>query len=1334
MIVIFESILLLFYVRIADCCTQLPNNELVLVNKINETQSMNVQKLFVKQEQSQILLIANDSDINVQKNMYIHSHSNYSFDDIISVKCLRSYKDYAATNQYALLNKINDKYQIHTNSYQIENNQRLPEFNQYFEITDYICHDLEMMDRYTLVADCYNESSNVFIIKKEQSELQYFIQNQTRDQRIKTKMFAFKDDLLVRVFYYDEDYKQSSIHFLQIGETVSTSLIIDEDYINDILSDTQTEIQLQLVQVEFEQQIITILNKNQWVIQINAKDYPNILIKDYFQLDQEYPAIFITYHVKNQIFAFLTQQAIYILRDESLTSIKEIDNKNQSFQIFFAQNCVIQYNNGELSLLSLNLKTLQTIRINGNHRLIIDQKLDEIIAITESESQRIIVRVNELLQFKSDTLYQQFRSASLVQQINILESCTLNIRYTTIELSSTQAIPTVMNQFNTILNSPIESYEVNRFIDGPNITISNIIELKANQVSFSINFEILQQKTISGILNEQAVQYVKVMKLTTQYLYLIQTTNLYIQFYYCVQSMNCYFSSQVYFEFNLSSTQHEMFQNNYNVYIVIKNNEQLDIWKVQDPLIYLCTIYPDQDHYILQFQYINQFLAVLYSNQLVVLYKVMDQCQKSQSLTTEFIEKYNIEWYPSYISTNEEYNVLYVQTKMQLLLIQIKEKEIYPINIIPLSQNRSVSIFSYSNIIWIYYKDTAVIESFIINSITYIECLRTISLYNLIPNKFFHHQQSKYVYFKNTQDSLGTIYIYSMETSSHNALLTTFSTRYKILYSVQNLFIIADINNYYEIPQKIKYSIYYQDIENPDYLVKVNASLIISSYDNKEQLIYQINSTLVNPYTTITVNQTQLNLLEFLDQGRPIGYCESKYSWYTGQVVDIELNSRQLKLQKSMHLLNREICSTGIDIKEYVSDSVLILYQDRIIKLNMTNQFQQIFYLDSSITYTKIIQALQDFIFITAYKLVPSFSYLLQVVKCDQNFICSNQLIEISSYSDPRKVKIFQNLLFLIFDQFIKVYSIKDDKLSIIQSIDNSQIYYFKDVISPQQDYFQIYSQQDNKINITTYYFKENNLNLIEHYKIDLLSAIQQSGFNIDPKTQFHRIIIKNSKTQQQLLTVELFCQSYQHSHYILQIQFICSLQNNLYLCPINNYKVVQILQGYGTWPTSYVKMYNDQYLLMIYYQSTTFINALYNLHLNYVQPTISPTLFSGAIQYQNITQQLSAFFTKGSQIYLLTNSIHQDVFALYEIHNTFKFCIYDHLTPEKILITLKNHFYQKNETIEVIQNNDVIDNKTTKLIIWFVFGIILAFLLGILLFGCYIKYKKRQAENQLIL
>ncbi|CAD8172939.1 unnamed protein product [Paramecium pentaurelia] len=1333
MIVIFESILLLFYVRIAECCTQLPNNELVLVNKINETQSMNVQKLFIKQEQSQILLIANDSDINIQKYMYIHSNKSNSFTDIIRVKCLRSYQDYTVTNQYALLNKINEKYQIHINSYQIENNQRLPEFNQYFEIIDYTCHDLEILDRYSLIADCYNDTKNVFIFIREQSQLQYYIQDQTKDLRIKTRMFAFQDDILIRVLYYDDYNKYSSIQFIQFGEIVTTQLIIDETYINNMINDTETVIQLQIVQVQIEQQMITILNKNQWIILINAKDYPFILIKEYFQFDLQYPIVYITYHIYNQCYALLTQYAIYVLQNNQ-TIYKEIDNQDQSFKIYFTQNSLIQYNNRQLSLLQFNLNILQTIPINENPKFIIDQTSDEIITISESDSQRIIIRNNLQLQFKSNTLYKQFRQATLIQQINILESCNLNIRYTTIELNSTEAIPTVMNQFNTILNSPIESYEVDRFIDGPNITISNINELKINQVLFSINFELLQQKTISGILSESTVQYINVIQVGTIYLYLIQTSNLYMELYYCLQGMNCAFTNQVYLEFNLSSINHEIFINTFNIYIVVKNNQQLDIWKISETLIYQCTIYPDQDHYILQFQYINSFLVVLYSNQLVVIYKIIDKCEKSQALTTEFIENYHIQWNPSYISINEQYNILYVQTGMQLLLIQIKEKEIYPINIIQLSYNRTITIFSYQDIIWIYYKDEAVIESFLINSITYIEYQKTISLYNVIPNKFFHHQQSKYVYFKNSQDSLGTIYIYSMVSSSHNALLTTFSTKYKILYSVSNLFIIADINNYFEIKEKIKYSIFYREIENPNYLVKVNTSLIISSYDNKEQLKYLINSTLVNPYTTITVNQTQLNLKELLNQGRPIGYCESKYFWYTGQVVDIELNSKQLKLRKSMHLLNREISSTGLDIKEYIQDSVLILYQDRIVKLNMTTKIQQIHYLNISISYSKIIQAFKDLIFISAYKYIPTFSYMIQVIKCDQNFNCSIYTDEISFNSDPKKIRVFQNLLFVISEYFINVYTFKDDKLQIIQNFNTSNSGYFQDIISPEQDYFQIYSNRDNQINITMYQFKENYLNFTQQSKIDLLDIIQQSGFNIDPKTLLQRIMIKNNKTQQQLFTVELFCQTYQHSHYILQIQSVCQYQVNSYFCNINNYKVLQILQGYGTWPSSQVKIYNDTYILMIYYQSTTFINAIYSIQLNYVHPIISPTLFSGAIQYQNISYSQQAFFTQEHQIYLLTNSINKEVFALYEVHNTSKFCIYDNLISEKILITLKNHFHQKNETIDVTKNNDIDDDKTTKLIIWFVFGIILALLLGILLFGCYIKYKKRQTQNQLIL
>lgn len=40
-----------------------------------------------------------------------------------------------------------------------------------------------------------------------------------------------------------------------------------------------------------------------------------------------------------------------------------------------------------------------------------------------------------------------------------------------------------------------------------------------------------------------------------------------------------------------------------------------------------------------------------------------------------------------------------------------------------------------------------------------------------------------------------------------------------------------------------------------------------------------------------------------------------------------------------MHLINKDITSTGLDLKEYVSDSVLILYQDKIVKLNMTTKF-----------------------------------------------------------------------------------------------------------------------------------------------------------------------------------------------------------------------------------------------------------------------------------------------------------------------------------------------------------------------------------------------------------
>ncbi|CAD8115206.1 unnamed protein product [Paramecium primaurelia] len=1331
MIAIFQSILLLLYVKITECCTQLPNNELVLVNKINETQSMNIQSLFIKQEQSQIFLTTNDSDIYVQQYMYNLSNSKNSFENIVNVKCLRSYKDFTAANQYVLLNKINDKYQIHTNSYQIQYNQRLPEFNQYFEITDHICHDIEILNRQTLIADCYNESNNVFILQRESSQIQYYIYNQTEDFKIKRRMFAFQDDLIIYVVYYDEEQQQSSIQFIQFGESVQTLLIIDDAYINNILIDTKTIIELQIIQVQVEKQIITILNKNQWVIQINAQEFPYIVIFDYFKLELQYPAVFFTYHVYNQSYVFLTQYEIHLMINGYITT-KKIDNKDEQIQIYFTKNNLIQYNDGYLNLLQFNLKNISKFPLDENYKLILDQLSDEIIAINEQESIRIIIKSNRYLYFKSNSLYQQFKQASLIQQINILESCTLNIRYRTILWNSTEAIPTVMNQFNTILNNQIESYEVDRFIDGPNITISDINGLKVNQVQFSINFQQLQQKTISGILSDSTPQYIKVIPIATIYLYFIQSTNQYVQFYICIQDMNCAFTTQLYLEFNLSSTHHEFFINKQNIYIVVKNNQQLDVWKLNEQLIYQCTIYPDQDHQIIQFHYINEFLAVLYSNQLVVVYKVVDQCQRSQAFTSEFIQNFNIQWNPSYIETNENYNILYVQTEMQLLLIQVQEQEIFPINIIPLSYNKSIRIFSYQNIIWIYYKDTEVIESFIINSITFIEYQSTISLFNVIPNKFLHHQQSKYVYFQNSQDSLGTIYVYCMESSSHNALLTTFSTKYKILYSVSNLFIIADINNYFEIPQKIKYSIYYQDIDNPNYLVKVNTFLVISSYDNKEQYKYIINSTLVNPYTTITVNLTQLNIEELLNQNRPIGYCQSKYSWYTGQVVDIGLKSQQLKLRKSMHLLEKEICSSGLDIKEYIQDSVIILYQDKIVKLNMTTKIQQIYFLDTSLTYTKILLVYNELIFITSLKLIPIFNYQIIILNCDKDFKCINKYDGIILNSDPKIIKVLSNFLFIISEIQINIYTFKDDELLYVQDVNNSNLDQFQDVISLQQNYYQIYSKKSNEIIISMYQLKENIFILMQQIEVDLLDVIQQIGFYIDPKTIFQRIIIKHSKIQQQLFTAELFCQAYKHSHYILQIQYICKFSP--IICSINNYKILQIFQGYGNWPSKQAKLYKDQYLLMIYYQSTTFISAIYSLQLNYVHPTISSTLFSGAIQYQNVSVSQQAFFIQEFQIYLLTNSINREVFALYEIHNTTKFCIQDHQKSEKIIITLKNNFNEKNVTIDMNQNNDNKNNNTKKFIIWLIFGILLVFLFGMLLFGCYIKQKKKHVENQLFL
>ncbi|CAD8169788.1 unnamed protein product [Paramecium octaurelia] len=1333
MIAIFQSILLLFNARIAECCTQLPNNELVLVNKINETQSMNIQNLFIKQEQFMIYIMPNDSDIQVQQYMYNHSNSSNSFENIISVKCLRSYNDFTAANQYALLNKINDKYQIHTNSYQIEYNQRLPEFNQYFEITDHICHDLEILNRQTLIVDCYNESSNVFILQRESSQIQHLPYNQTKDFQIKRRIFAFQDDLIIRVLYYDEKYQYSSIQFIQFGETITTPLIIDDTYINNILNETETIIELQIVQVQVEQKIITILNKNQWVISIDTQFFPFIIIVDCFQLDLEYPAIYFAYHVNNYTYAFLTQYTIHVWSN-GLTKFKRIDNKDEKFQIYFTKSNLIQYNDGQLNLMKFNLKIIEIFQIKDNYNLILDQLSEEIIAINEQESRRIIIRSHQYLYFKSNSLYSKFKSATLIQNISILESCTLSIKYRTIAWNSTEAIPTVMNQFNTILNSQIESYEVDRFIDGPNISISNINELKVNQVLFSINFEQLQQKTISGIKSEQTVLYIKVIPIALFYLYFVQLSNLYVQIYYCFQDLNCIYTSQIYLEFNLSSTHHEFFLNQDNVYIAVKNNQQLDVWKLSEALIYQCTIYPDQDHYIIQFHYINQFLAVLYSNQLVVIYKVIDQCQRSQAFTTEFLSNFNIQWNPSYIQTNDDYDILYVQTEMQLLLIQVKESEIFPINIIPLSYNKSVKIFSYKNIIWIYYTDTEVIESFIIQSLTLIEYLSTISLFNVIPNKYLHHQQSKYVYFQNSQDSLGTIYVYCMESSSHNALLTTFSTKYKTLYSVSNLFIIADINNYFEIPQKIKYSIYYQDIDNPNYLVKVNTFLVISSYDNKEQYKYVINSTLVNPYTTITVNLTQLNIEEFLHQARPIGYCQNKYSWYTGQVVDIGLRSQQLKLQKSMHLLEKEICSSGLDIQEYVSDSVLILHQDKLVKLNMTTKIQQIYYLDTSVTYSKIILVQGELVYISAFKQIPFFYYFIQIISCTQEFKCNKKYDDLSSSGDPKIVKVFSNLIVVISDIQITVYSFKDDEVSYVQSLDKTNFGNFQDVISPELNYFQVYSKKINQMTISMYRLQENEFSLMQQYQVDLLDVIQQTGFYIDPKTIFQKIIIKHSKTQQQLLTAELFCQAHKHSHYIVQIQYICKFSPISYNCSINNYKTLQIFQGYGNWPSNQFKMYKDQYILMIYYQSTTFISAIYSLELNYVHPTTSSTLFSGAIQYQNVSVSQQAFFTQESQIYLLTNSINSEVFALYEIHNTTKFCIQDHLKSEKIQITLKNNFHEKNETIDVNKNGDNDNNNTKKFIIWLVFGILLVFLFGMLLFGCYIKQKKRHVENQLIL
>ncbi|CAD8102527.1 unnamed protein product [Paramecium sonneborni] len=1333
MITLFQSILLLFYVRIAECCTQIPNNELVLVNKINETQSMDIQNLFIKQEQSQILLIANDDDINIQQYLQTHSNKNNSFNNIVSVKYLRSYLDYSAVNQYVLLNKINDKYEIYTNSYQIEYNQRLPEFKQYFEISNQICQDIEIMDRYTLILDCYNQTSNVFIIQRESSQIQYFTQNQTKNLKIKRRIFAFQDNILIRVFYYDDEHQQSWIQFIQIDGTVQEILEIDDKYINQIFNDTKTIIQLQIVQVQIEQQIITILNNNQWVLSINAKEFPYILIKEYFNPELQFPVLQMAYHIQNQYFAFLTQQSIHIIRGNQ-TNTKKIDNSEKQYEIYFTQNSLIVYKEGQLSLLQFNLKNLSTILIDENSVLIMDQTLDEIITLNEQRSQRIIIRMHQSLYFKSNSLYQQIRQATLIQQVNILQSCVLKIQYMTIGLNSTEAIPTVINQFNSILNNQIESYEVQRFIDGPNIAFSGINQQRINQVQFSINFEQLQQKTISGIISEATPQYIKIVQVTNAYFYFIQSSNQFVEVYYCTSDMNCAFTIQVFFEFNLSLIYHEFFVYGIDVYIVVKNNQQLDVWKISETLIYQCTIYPDQDHYIIQFQYINKFLAVLYSNQLIIIYKVIDKCQKSQVLTTEFIQNFNIQWNPSYIQTNDYHQILYVQTAMQILLISIKENEIFPINIIPLSYNQTITIFSFQNIIWIYYKDTAVIESFRITSINNIQYQSTVSLYNVIPNRFYHNQYSQYVYFQNSQDSLGTIYVYCMECSSHNALLTTFSTKYKLFYPVSNLFIIADINHYFEITQNIKYSIYYQDIDNPNYLVKVNTFLIVSSYDSKEQYKYLVNSTLVNPYTSITVNKTELNLEELLTQNRPIGYCQSKYSWYTGQVVDITLKSAQLKLRKSMHLLEKQICSSGLDIKEYVSDSILILHDDKIVKLNMTTKAQQIYFLDTNLTYIKIISVYKELIFISSYTIVPKFSYAISIIQCDNNFQCLNNLDYLILNADPKSIQVLQNLFFIISDISIDVFSFQDDRITYIHNFNYSQQAYFQAIVSPELNYFQVYSKKSNLLIISLYQLKENHIIQIQQTQIDLLVVIQQIGYYIDPKTLFYRIIINKSKTQQQLFTVELFCQSYKHSHYILQIQSICKISQDSYQCDINNYKVLQILQGYGNWPSSQVRIYKEQYLLMNYYQTTTYISALYNLQLNYVHPTISSTLFSGAILYENISVSQQAFFTQESQIYLLTNVINKEFFALYEIHNTTKFCIYDHLRSEQIQITLKNNFHEKNDTIEVNQNSEYDENKSLKFIFWLVFGIIFVFLLGILLFGCYVKYKKRQAENQLIL
>ncbi|CAD8102256.1 unnamed protein product [Paramecium sonneborni] len=1333
MVALLQSILLLFYIRIAKGCTQLANNELVLVNKINETQSMDVQQLFIKQEQFQIVLVGNDSDINIQQYLYTHSNQKYSFNNIVSVKYLRSYRDYSAVNQYVLLNKFNDQYEIHTNSYQIEYNQRLPVFKLNFVISNQTCYDIEIMNRQTIIVDCFNESSNVFILQNETSKIQYFTQNSTQDFKIKRKIFAFQDKILIRVFYYDEDYKQSSIQFIQIGETIQSIFEIDDKYINERLNDTKVMIELQIVQVQVEQQIITILNKNQWVILINAQEFPLILIEQYFKINLELPVVFLAYHIQYQYFAFLTQQKIYIVNGDFETQ-ENIKNKEEQSKIYFTEKSLILQNKEELNLLQFNLKNLEIIQIDSNSKLIMDQTQDEIIIFNEQESRRIIIRMNRQLYFKSNYLYQQVRQASLIQSINSSESCTLKIRYMTIALNSTEAIPTVMNQFNTILNSQIESYEVQRFIDGPNITFYNINKFNVNQVQFSINFEQLQQKTISGIISETSPQYIKIINVATTYLYFVQSSNLYVQFYYCVTDMICTYASQIFLEFNLSQVQHEFFIYGYIVFIVVKNNQQLDVWKVSESLIYQCTIYPDQDHQIIQFQYINQFLAVLYSNQLVVIYKIVDQCQKSQTFTTEYMSNFNISWNPTYIQTNDYHKLLYVQTGIQLLLISMQEKDIYPINIITLNYNKSITIFSFQDIIWIYYKDTTIIESFKITSLTYIQYQSTISLYNVIPNKFYHNQQASYVYFQNSQDSLGSIYVYCMECSSHNALLTTFQTKYKLLYPVSNLFIIADINHYFEVPKLIKYSIYYQDIDNPNYLIKVNTFLTVSSYDNKDQYKYLVNSTLVNPYTTITVNKTQLNLEELLTQGRPIGYCQSKYSWYTGQVVDITLKSAQLKLRKSMHLLEKEVCSSGLDIKEYISDSVLILHDDKIVKLNMTTKLQQIYFLDTNITYIKIISIYEELIFISSYTITPKFSYLIQIIQCDKDFKCLKKYDCLNQNADPKTIQVLYNLYFIISDISIDVYSFKDDRISYIHNFNYSQQGYFQAIISPEQNYFQIFSKQSNKITISMYQLKENQFLLIQQAEIDLLVVIQQTGFYIDPKTLFYRVLIKKSKAQQQLFTAELFCQSYKHSHYILQIQSICKITQNLYQCAINNYKILQILQGYGTWPSSQVRIYKDQYLFMNYYQTTTYISAVYSLQLSYVHPTNSSTLFSGAIQYQNVSVSQQAFFTQESQIYLLTNAINKELFALFEIHNTTKFCIYDHLRSEQIQITLKNNFHEKNDTIEINQNSDIDDNKSLQFIIWLVFGIVLVFLLGMLLFGCYVKYKKRQSENQLIL